>query len=122
MLSHYPVKAFLPTTDRVRALAFLRDVLGLTLLSEDDYALEFDAGNCHLRVTPVQKLQPHPFTVLGWKVKGIEKVVRELTAKGVVFERYAFLVQDVLGIWTAPGGTKVAWFKDPDGNILSLDE
>jgi catechol 2,3-dioxygenase-like lactoylglutathione lyase family enzyme len=122
MLSSQTLKAFLPTTDPARSLAFYRDVLGLSLLSQDEFALEFDTGHTHLRVTIVQKLQPQPFTVLGWDVRGIEGIVKELVAKGIVFERYAFATQDKLGIWTAPGGTKVAWFKDPDGNVLSVSE
>ena len=122
MLATHHLKAFLPTTDPARSLAFFRDKLGLKLLSEDDYALEFDAGACHLRVTAVQKLTPQPFTVLGWDVKNIEDIIKTLAQKGVVFERYSFAQQDELGIWVAPGGTKVAWFKDPDGNVLSLSE
>jgi catechol 2,3-dioxygenase-like lactoylglutathione lyase family enzyme len=122
MIAAYPLKAFLPTIDPDRALVFFRDTIGLPLVSRDGHGMEFDAGNCRLRVTTVRELTPHPFTVLGWHVEGMENIIRDLTAKGVVFERYSFFVQDDLGIWTAPGGTKVAWFKDPDGNILSLDE
>ena len=113
---------FLPTLDPDRALPFFRDVLGLSLVSRDNFALEFAGGNARLRVTTVRELSPHPFTVLGWDVKGIEDQVRDLTARGVVFERFGFAEQDALGIWTAPGGTKVAWFKDPDGNLLSLTQ
>ena len=122
MLASHRLKAFLPTTNPARSLTFFRDTLGLTLLSQDDFALEFEAGGCHLRVTTVQKLNPQPFTVAGWDVQGIEGVIEALVAKGVVFERYGFAAQDSLGIWVAPGGTKVAWFKDPDGNVLSLSE
>jgi catechol 2,3-dioxygenase-like lactoylglutathione lyase family enzyme len=122
MLAKYRFKAFLPTTDPARSLAFFRDSLGLELLSRDGFALEFEAGSCHLRITTVQELRPHPFTVAGWDVENIEELMRLLIRKGIVFERYRFVEQDELGIWTAPGGTKVAWFKDPDGNLLSLSE
>ncbi|HTJ12243.1 MAG TPA: VOC family protein [Dinghuibacter sp.] len=116
------LKAFLPTTNPARSLAFFRDTLGFTLLSQDNFALEFDAGACRLRITTVQNLTPQPFTVLGWDVTNIGQKIQDLMQKGVVFERYGFDQQDELGIWVAPGGTRVAWFKDPDGNVLSLSE
>ena len=122
MLADKKLKAFVPTTDPQKAKHFYKDLLGLKLLSEDKYALEFDANGTLLRVTTVRELKPHPFTVLGWKVTDISSVIRDLNKKGIFFERYDFLHQDDLGIWEAPGGTKVAWFKDADGNILSLDE
>ena len=122
MLADKKLKAFVPTTDPQKAKHFYKDLLGLKLLSEDKYALEFDANGTLLRVTTVRELKPHPFTVLGWKVTDISSVIRDLNKKGIFFEHYDFLQQDDLGIWEAPGGTKVAWFKDADGNILSLDE
>lgn len=69
-----------------------------------------------------KKLNPHPFTVLGWDVDNLVFLIESLVGKGVAFERYDFIVQDDLGIWTSPSGAKVAWFKDPDGNLLSLTE
>jgi hypothetical protein len=75
-----------------------------------------------LRITTVPELTPHPFTVLGWNVDNIVILIESLVSKGVVFERYSFFEQDKLGIWTAPSGARVAWFKDPDGNLLSLTE
>jgi len=84
--------------------------------------LEFDANGTLLRVTIVPALTPHPFTILGWNVDDIVSVIEQLNQRRVVFERYDFLKQDNLGIWTSPNGSKVAWFKDPDGNILSLTE
>ena len=122
MLADKKLKAFAPTINPEKAKHFYKDILGLKLLSEDNYALEFDANGTRLRVTTVRELNPHPFTVLGWKVDDISSVIKELNKKGVVCERYDFLQQDDLGIWHAPGGTKVAWFKDADGNILSFDE
>ena len=122
MLADKKLKAFIPTIDPQKAKHFYKDILGLKLLLEDTYALEFDANGTSLRVTTVRELHPHPFTVLGWKVNDIASAIRELNKKGIKCERYDFMHQDELGIWHAPGGTKVAWFKDADGNILSLDE
>ncbi len=122
MLGDKKLKAFVPTVKPEKARFFYRDILGLNLMSEDDYALQFDANGIELRVTTVPELTPHGFTVLGWNVPDIKSVVKFLNAKGIVFEKYNFLDQDDLCIWTTPGGSKVAWFKDPDGNILSLTE
>lgn len=122
MLSDKKLKAFIPTINPVKARKFYAEILGLKLLSEDNFALEFDANGTFLRITTVEKLVPHPFTVLGWDVDNIEGLIKALTVKGVVFEKYDFIKQNNLGIWTAPGGTMVAWFKDPDGNLLSLSE
>jgi len=122
MLSKKSIKAFIPTTRPDEAKRFYGDILGLTLLSEDKFALEFDANGTPLRITIVEKLTPQPFTVFGWDLEDIAGMIKLLNKKGVQFERYGFFEQDVLGIWIAPGGTKVAWFKDPDGNLLSLSE
>jgi catechol 2,3-dioxygenase-like lactoylglutathione lyase family enzyme len=122
MLSDKKLKAFVSTTDRQKAKLFYQDILGLRLVSEDDYALEFDANGTPLRVTVVEKLNPQPFTVLGWDVDDITSTIKSLNEKEISFERYEFMQQDELGIWTSPGGSKVAWFKDPDGNILSLSQ
>ena len=122
MLSDKKIKAFIPTTNPVNAKIFYMETLGLKLLSEDNYALEFDSNGTLLRITSVEKLTPQPFTVLGWDVGNIKGLIKSLVSKGVAFERYEFMEQDNLGIWTAPGGAKVAWFKDPDGNLLSLTE
>jgi catechol 2,3-dioxygenase-like lactoylglutathione lyase family enzyme len=122
MLSTTTLKAFLPTLQPAKAKDFFENTLGLKLLSEDNFALEFDANGTTLRITTVQALVPHPFTVLGWDVDDIGATIETLSKKGVVFERYDFIKQDKQGVWTAPGGAKVAWFKDPDGNLLSLTE
>ncbi len=122
MLGSKKIIAFIPTRDSKKAKPFFQQVLGLRLVSEDQFALVFDANGTMLRVTPVPELTPHQFTILGWEVTNIEETVSGLQEKGVVFERYGFLQQDDLGIWTAPGGAKVAWFKDPDGNILSVSQ
>ena len=123
MLASASVIAFAATTDAPRALAFYRDVLGLTLVEDSPYALVFDVNGPMLRVQKVGTLSPHPFTQVGWRVADIGTVARNLAAKGVTCERYGFLEQDVDGVWASPDGTAlVAWFKDPDGNLISLTE
>lgn len=82
----------------------------------------FKLADTILRVSKVQELTPQPFTVLGWEVPDIAETMGQLHRRGVEFERYAYFFQDEVGIWTAPGGAKVAWFKDPDGNLLSLTQ
>jgi hypothetical protein len=94
----------------------------LLLISEDEYALVFDAHGTMLRVAIVGESVVAPYTVLGWQVDDIGAIVRGLAAKGVKFERYAWMEQNDLGIWSAPSGAKVAWFKDPDGNLLSVSQ
>jgi catechol 2,3-dioxygenase-like lactoylglutathione lyase family enzyme len=122
MLRNADVTGFIATTNPARAKAFYQDTLGLTLLTDDQFALAFDANGTELRVQKVEKLRPHPFTSLGWRVPDIAKAVAGLVKRGVSFERYEFMEQDELGVWQAPSGARVAWFKDPDGNLLSLTE
>jgi catechol 2,3-dioxygenase-like lactoylglutathione lyase family enzyme len=114
--------AFLPSADLDRSRAFYSDVVGLELESQDGFACQFRTGETRLRITLVSDFSPHPFTALGWSVADIEAAVRELEARGASFEHFERMEQDQLGIWTAPGGTRVAWFKDPDGNTLSLSQ
>ena len=122
MLEDKKLKAFVPTIEPEKAKDFYMNVLGLKIMSEDNYGMEFFTNGGMLRITTVQKLTPQPFTVLGWDVDNLPSVIKSLVQKGVKFERYNFIEQDVVGIWTAPGGVRVAWFKDPDGNLLSLSE
>ena len=123
MLGSHKIMAFAPTLDANKARPFYEGVLGLHVLSQDNFALALDAHGIMLRVTNVPPgFKPQQFTILGWQVPDIVKAVSELTAKGVTFERYGFAGQDAQGIWTAPGGAKIAWFKDPDGNILGLTQ
>lgn len=122
MLANKKLKAFIPTVKPGEAKSFYEDILGLKLLSEDNYALEFDANGTLLRVTIVEDFKPHPFTILGWNIDNIVSVIKQLNDKNVFCERYDFLEQDSFGVWTSPNGSKVAWFKDPDGNVLSLTE
>ena len=114
--------AFVATVDPVRAKAFYAGVLGLRLVTEDQFALVFDAAGTTLRVNVVPALTPAPYTVLGWIVPDLRAAVRELAARAVVFQRFDGLVQDDDAIWAAPGGALVAWFRDPDGNTLSLTQ
>ena len=108
------------TSDAGRAKAFYRDTLGLHLMSEDGFALVFDANGTMLRVAIVPEIAPQKYTVLGWNVPDIVAMAKGLGKAGVALERFKGVPQDELGIWTAPGGARVAWFKDPDGNILSI--
>lgn len=116
--------AFIPTTKPEAARAFYEKTLGLRFESADDFAIVFRAGvaDIMLRVTIVPEFAPQQFTIFGWQVGDIVASVTELAAKGVEFTRYGFMEQDERGIWNAPGGTKVAWFHDPDGNTLSLSQ
>jgi hypothetical protein len=94
-------------------------------VSDDQFALVFDANGVMVRVVDVSSVpgfQPAPFTILGWSVSDIGKAVKGLQKKGVKFERYHGMQQDQLGVWSSPSGAKVAWFKDPDGNVLSVTE
>ena len=120
MLEGAIVQAFLLTTDPQRARSFFEGVLGLRFLSGDEFGLEFDTGGAILRLALVESFTPQRGTALGWRVSDVPAAVRELAARGVVFERYDGMDQDDLGIWHPPGGGNVAWFKDPDGNTLSV--
>lgn len=121
MLGTSDILAFVPTKDPEKARAFYEGVLGLRFIKDDGFAMVLDANGIMVRVAKAE-FTPAPFTILGWQVKGIEKVVAEMQQKGVQFERFGFLDQDALGIWASPTGDKVAWFKDPDGNILSVSQ
>ena len=122
MLNDSNIIAFVPTTDPERCKAFYQQSLGLTLVSENPYALEFNANGTLLRIAIVEQLSPAQYTVLGWEVSDIYTKVNELSDKGVVFERYDGLNQDDSNVCSFPDGAKVAWFKDPDGNTLSLTQ
>jgi catechol 2,3-dioxygenase-like lactoylglutathione lyase family enzyme len=115
------IVAFVPTKDAEKAKAFYVDVLGLRFIKDDGFAMVLDANGIMVRVARAQ-FTPAQFTILGWQVKNIEKTAAGLQEKGVRFERFGFFEQDALGIWTAPTGDKVAWFRDPDGNVLSVSQ
>ena len=109
------------TRDRARATAFYRDTLGLTAAYEDSFAAVLNIGGVTLRVSTVADFTPHEHTILGFKVTDVEATVKALREKGITFNIYPGFGQDGLGILTLPGGTvRVAWFKDPDGNVLSV--
>ena len=112
--------AFVAARDLARARDFYRDSLGLRLVGEDEFALVFDAGGTMLRVARVRELASAPYTVLGWEVKDIIATAKSLLKAKIRLERYPGIEQDELGIWKSPGGARVAWFQDPDGNTLSI--
>lgn len=122
MLGSCDVIAFAATTNPTRARDFYEGVLGLRFVLDDPFALVFDAHGITLRVAKVQTLNPAGLTILGWRVADIAAAVKELTARGITFEQYAGLQQDDQGIWATQDGGKVAWFRDPDGNTLSLSQ
>ncbi|MFZ0806497.1 MAG: VOC family protein [Candidatus Sulfotelmatobacter sp.] len=122
MLGSTDIVAFVSITDADKARAFYEGVLGLRFVKDDGFALVFDAHGIMVRAAKMKEVKPAQVTVLGWQVKDLAAVAAALRDKGVRFELFGFLKQDELGIWTAPTGDKVAWFKDPDGNILSISE
>lgn len=122
LLGSQKLVAFIATCDPARAKVFYRDTLGLRLVSEDKFALVFDAAGTMLRIATVQEVAAAKYTVLGWQVPDIVRTVKSLQQAHVTFERYPGMQQDDLGIWNSPNGAKVAWFKDPDGNTLSLTQ
>jgi catechol 2,3-dioxygenase-like lactoylglutathione lyase family enzyme len=116
------VIAFAPTTDLARARVFYQQTLGLRFVEQNDFACVFDANGTMLRVTVVAEVAQPGYTVLGWRVTDIETTVHALLDHGVLFNRYDGMDQDLDGVWTTPGGDKVAWFTDPDGNNLSVTQ
>ena len=114
--------AFAATARSEEARTFYSQVLGFPILDDTQFALVLDANGTTLRVQKVEKVSPPPYTVLGWAVENLASTISQLRGNGVEFERFEGLDQDDLGIWAAPGGTSVAWFRDPDGNLLSLTQ
>ena len=114
--------AFIPTNNPEAARTFYETTLGLTFVSDDNFALVFRIGptNTMLRIVRTGAFTPAQFTIFGWESPNVAADVQALTARGINFLRFGYFEQDALGIWTAPNGNKVAWFKDPDGNTLSL--
>jgi catechol 2,3-dioxygenase-like lactoylglutathione lyase family enzyme len=122
MVASSAVIAFVAATDLDRAREFYQGVLGLALTEQNGFAAVFDAHGTMLRVTAVEQVAPAGYTVLGWRVDDIDATVDALTEAGVAFARYEGMLQAANGVWATPGGDKVAWFRDPDGNTLSLTE
>jgi catechol 2,3-dioxygenase-like lactoylglutathione lyase family enzyme len=123
MLGSFDLIAFVPTRDPARARQFYEQTLGLEFVSEDSFAVVFNAYGTTVRianVSQVKDFRPAPFTILGWRVMNASDTAGDLARKGVRFERFDGMDQDAQGIWESPSGAKVAWFKDPDGNILSI--
>jgi catechol 2,3-dioxygenase-like lactoylglutathione lyase family enzyme len=114
--------AFLATTDAARARTFYEGTLGLQVVEDSPFALVVDADGTMVRIQKVEAFTPHPFTALGWGVDDVTATVRDLAKKGIAFNRYPGLEQDADGVWTSPAGARIAWFSDPDGNVLSLTE
>ena len=115
--------AFVLTRDRAVSDAFYRDVLGLPFKMDDGFAAVFDLNGAELRITHVPEHSAAPHPVLGWQVADIASTVADLTAKGVVMTIYPGMGQDETGVWTSPDGkARVAFFPDPDGNLLSLTQ
>ena len=122
MLGSADVIAFVATDDPAAARKFYAETLGLRLIADEEFALVFDANGTPLRIQKVRDHAPLPYTALGWKVANVHDAVSRLQARGVRFERFPWHPQDERGVWATPDGAKVACFKDPDGNLLSLTE
>jgi catechol 2,3-dioxygenase-like lactoylglutathione lyase family enzyme len=122
MLSKYELIGFIPIVDAERARHFYVDILKFDFISDDPFAVVVRSKGNMIRLVRMEKHTPASFTILGWETPDIFTAVKELLSSGVIFERYSFLEQDDFGIWKTPDGSKVAWFKDPDGNVLSLSQ
>lgn len=122
MLASGKLVGFVPTKNSRRARKFYEGKLGFRFVSDDRFALVMQAGKSTIRIAKVKDFTPAYYTVMGWEVKDVEAMVKSLNKRGVKFEKYPFVEDRKLGIWTAPGGARIAWFKDPDGNVLSLGQ
>ena len=122
MLATSDVIAFASTRDLARARSFYKDTLGLPIVDENEYACVFDAHGTMLRITAVAEVAHPGYTVLGWRVIDISDTIARLESLGVTFVRYDGMGQDAQGVWTTPNGDRIAWFTDPDENVLSLTE
>ena len=122
LLASRPVVAFVATRDGAEARRFYEEILGLRLVSDEPWAIVFEAGGTTIRIQKVESFEPHSFTALGWNVADIDATVDQLATAQVRCERFPGMDQDQRGIWRSPSGARVAWFKDPDGNVLSLTQ
>ena len=122
MLASSKIIGFVPTKDSVKARGFYEGILQFEFVSDDMFALVMKACETMLRIGKVQDFTPAPYTVLGWEVSNIEEVAKWLQKRGVTLEKFPFVQDKELGIWTTPNGDKVAWFRDPDGNVLSVSQ
>ncbi len=113
---------FVATASPEQAKQFYGERLGLALVEETPFAIVFESGNTVIRVQITKQVQPPPYTSLGWEVGNIAETASALSDTGMQFEQFEGLKQDTLGVWNSPDGSKVAWFRDPDGNLLSLTQ
>lgn len=116
------IKAFVPATNLDVSREFYGGRLGLEIVSSDDYGIVARSGGSDLRIAKVDTLSPQPFTILGWNVSDIVDSMTVLSERGVEFVRFDGMEQDSAGVWVAPNGALVAWFQDPDGNLLSVSQ
>jgi catechol 2,3-dioxygenase-like lactoylglutathione lyase family enzyme len=122
MLSNAKLVGFILTKDYERARAFYEGKMEFEFVSHDPFALVMRAGQNMIRIVKMRDFAPLQSTVLGWEVGDVEAAVEWLVRRGVVLEKYPWVQDKERGIWTTPGGDKVAWFKDPDGNVLSVSQ
>ena len=122
MLGKHKLIGFALTTDTKRARKFYEEVLGFRFLKEDPFALVMETDENMIRISPVKEFVPAQHTILGWEVKQIESLASHLRERGVIFQQYPWMKPNELGIWDSPSGDQVAWFKDPDGNVLSISQ
>jgi catechol 2,3-dioxygenase-like lactoylglutathione lyase family enzyme len=123
MLTSLPIIGFIPIKDAEKARRFYVDTLGLEFIADDGFALVLRANGTMIRLVRTgSDFKPVPYTILGWEVEDMAATIQTLTKAGVHFEKYSWFEQDPVGIWTSPNGNQVAWFKDPDGNVLSLSK
>jgi len=122
MLHEGRLTGFLITADYASARDFYEGQLGFEFVSQDQWALVVRAGVNQIRIIRSADFTPLRSTVLGWEVDDVEAAVRWLASRGVETEKYPFVQDKELGIWSTPDGSKVAWFKDPDGNVLSVSQ
>jgi len=120
MLADSRLQTIIWTSRLPEAEKFYCGVLGLTLKGKSHGALVYSVGGGDLRVSPVPSTQPSEHTVLGFAVSDVRAVVDALAARGVVLERFAAFPHDPQGVLRTPDGAQVAWFRDPDGNLLSI--
>jgi catechol 2,3-dioxygenase-like lactoylglutathione lyase family enzyme len=114
--------AFVPSSDLERSERFYVGTLGFVKKQRDDFAVVVEANGVTIRIARADGFAPQAFTILGFDVDDVDETARALAAKGIAFERYPGMEQDASGIWTAPSGSRIAWFKDADGNVLSIAE
>lgn len=120
MQAAWKMIGFIPVTDGTAARHFYEGVLGMRFVADNGFAIVMDANGTMVRLVKMEGgFAPAPYTICGWEVPEIEAAVATLRAAGVVMERYPFFEGE---IWTAPNDDRIAWFRDPDGNVLSVSQ